>query len=338
MFVPHVAPQQPAGGVGLRSSFLSFVMLLPACASFMFFHAVKWLLHGLRRTRERKKESLEWRTVSELVHLPLALPYIMVTGPRWNPHALISRVGPFQAERSLRIRVETAHHSAQMWTLVISRTADFRVVVSMDSRNVARDKVWLEQALPAGRYFASIRYYESSPHPRLPDIEIDGVGLIPGRSISPSENDYLKGLRNKQGIFYTCLQYYILEMLRLQPYLPAALVRREYLPVGNPETLFYYGYLGQGQCVEVTSSRGLAHGHRLYLTTYNRSSFPVSWCEVRSLPYHTPPAEGSGSYLLRLHGMEAQQTPSGWPKDLEVHTRCSPEMPNVSSSSTTDRP
>jgi hypothetical protein len=99
---------------------------------------------------------------------------------------------------------------------------------------------------------------------------------------------------------------------------PQSFVRREYLPVGNPKTAFLYGYLRRGQCVEITSSHSIPEGHRLYLTIYNGSSFPVIWSEVRSLPYRTRPAEATGSYLLRLHGIRSPQTPPLWPKQLQA--------------------
>jgi hypothetical protein len=103
--------------------------------------------------------------------------------------------------------------------------------------------------------------------------------------------------------------------------LPPSFVRREYLPVGNPETAFRYGYLGRGQCVEITSSHGILEGYCLYLTIYNRSSFPVLWSEVRSLPYRSRPAEATCSYLLRLHAMRSRQTPPVWPAHLQVGTQ-----------------
>jgi Family of unknown function (DUF6208) len=287
----------------------------------MFFHVVKWLLNRLRKARDRKHESLDWRTISEVLNQPLALSYIMVTGPRWNPHALISRVGPFQVKHGLRIRVDTAHRSARMWTLVISRTSDPRAVASIISNSVARDEVWHEQTLPPGRYSATCRYYEWADAPRLPEIEIDSSRRILERSIPLNENDYLTGLVNKNGVFYTCLHYYVLEMLRLRRYLPPSFVRREYLPVGNPETAFRYGYLRRGQCVEITSSHGILEGHCLYLTIYNGSSFPVIWSEVRSLPYRSQPAEATCSYLLRLHAMRSLQTPPVWPEHLQVGTQ-----------------
>src|SRR5262249_50846773 len=129
------------------------------------------------------------------------------------------------------------------------------------------------------------------------------------------------GLRNKDGIFYACLHYYVLEMLRLRQYLPASFLRREYLPVGNPETAFYYGDLRRGQCIEINSSRGIPEGHRLYLTVYNRSSFPVCWSEVRSLPYRSLPVEASGSYLWRLHAMRSREPQPLWPEHLQVGLR-----------------
>jgi len=302
-------------------SFLSLFAVPLAGGSFVFFHAVKWLLNRLRRARDRSKESLDWRTISEVLGQPLALPYIMVTAPRWNPHALISRVGPFQVMHGLRIRADTAHRSARMWTLVIYRASDSRTVASIDSNSVARDDVWHEQALPPGRYSGALRYYEWSDNPRLPEIEIDGSRRVPERSVPSNANDYFGRLLNKNGVFYACLHYYMLQMLRLRRHLPESFVRREYLPVGNPATAFLYGYLRRGQCVEITSSHGIPEAHRLYLTLYNRSSFPVMWSEVQSLPYRTQPVDTAGSYLLRLHAMRSPRTPPLWPEHLEVRAR-----------------
>jgi Family of unknown function (DUF6208) len=289
-----------------------------AGASFAFFHTVKWLLHRLRRGRDRRQDVLNWHTISEVLAQPLALPYIMVTAPRWNPHALISRVGPFQVEQSLRVKVDTGHQSAQTWTLIINRATDLRPSAVIDASDVPQDDVWFEQSLPSGRYVAVLRYYEWSATPRLPEMLIDNKHLIPERAVSPDENDYLHGLRNKDGIVYVCLHYYVLELLRLRQYLPASFVRREYLPVGNPETIFNYGDLRRGQCIEITSDRGIPEGQRLYLATYNRSSFPVFWTEVSSLPYRTSPVGDTGSYLCRLHAMQARETPPAWPTHLHV--------------------
>jgi hypothetical protein len=306
------------GPLALRTSFASLFMVPLACGSFLFFRIVKRLLSRLRQVRNRNTESLTWRTMSEVLGQPLALPYVMVTGPRWNPHALISSVGPFQVNHGLRIRADTAHRSAQMWTLVIYRASDAATVGAINSNSVAQDDVWREHTLPPGRYAGVLRYYEWSADVRLPEIEIDGSRRIPERSVSPHENDYLGRLLNKHGAFYACLHYYVVAMLRLRRYLPESFVRREYLPVGNPETAFLYGYLREGQGVEITSSHGIPEGQRLYLTIYNRSSFPVVWSAVQSLPYRTPPVETDGSYLLRLHAVGSAPTPPMWPPHLQV--------------------
>jgi Family of unknown function (DUF6208) len=319
LFKTPIVPRHTDGPQALRTSFPTLFSVPLACGSFLFFRAVKRLLDRIRRARERNRESRGWYTISEVLARPLALPYIMVTGPRWNPHALISRVELFQVKHALRIRVDTAHRSARMWTLIIYRGLDPRAVAAIVSDSEALgDDGWHEQTLPPGRYSATLRYYEWSDDPRLPEIEIDGSHRILERSVPPNENDYLSGLLDKQGFFYTCLHYYVLEMLRLRRHVPQWFVRREYLPVGNPETAFLFGYLRRGQCVEITSSHGIPKGHRLYLTLYNRSSFPVVWSDVQSLPYRTPPAEATGSYLLRLHAMCSPQTPPLWPNYLRV--------------------
>jgi len=300
----------------------SYFLAIPAAiTSFMFFHTIKWVLNQLRRARERHQDALEWSTLSESLSRPLALPYIMVTGPRWNPHALVSRVGPFEVEHSLQVRITTAQASAHMWTLVISRALSSHAVASIDSGRIVPDQEWHVQSLPPGRYNGVLRYYGWTPAPRLPALEIDGGRQVPERQVAPTDNDYLESIRGKQGIFYACLHYYVLEMLRLRRYLPEALLRREYLPVGNPETAFCYGYLPQGQCLAITSHLGIPQGHRLYLTVYNRSSFPVHWGEVQSLPHYTPAAAATGSYLLRLHATRPQEDVPLWPEHLQVGLR-----------------
>jgi Family of unknown function (DUF6208) len=321
VLAPHLFPSSTSRGQVQRMPIPSLLMIPPACASFMFFHATKRLLKRLRQARDRNHASFDWRTISEALDRPLALPYIMVTGPRWNPHALIATVGPFEVQHGLRIRAETAYRSARMWTLVIYREPDSRTVASINSNSAARNDVWNEQALPPGRYSAILRYYEWSGDPRLPEIELDGRRRVHERAVPANENDYLNRLTDKNGAFYTCLHYYVVEMLRLRRLLPETFLQREYLPVGNPETAFRYGYLHRGQCIEITSSHDIPAGHRLYLTIYNRSSFPVAWREVGSLPYRTEPADAIGSYLLRLHGMQAPQAAPSWPPHLQVVVR-----------------
>jgi hypothetical protein len=208
-----------------------------------------------------------------------------------------------------------------MWTLVISRALSNQAVAWIDSGRIVPDQEWHVQRLPPGRYHGVLRYYDWTPAPRLPALEIDSGRQVPERQVASTDNDYLESIRGKEGIFYAYLHYYVLEMLRLRRYLPEALVRREYLPVGNPETAFYYGYLPRGQSLAITSSRGIPEGHRLYLTVYNRSSFPVQWGEVQSLPHYTPAAVASGSYLLRLHAMRAQEAVPVWPEHLQVGLR-----------------
>lgn len=319
LFAPFAIPHLTGGSQVPRLPLSSLIKVPLVCSSFIFFRVVRKLLLRLRNARDRGHESLRWRTLSEALDQPLALPYVMVTGPRWNPHALIASVGPFQLTQRLRIRVDTARRAAQMWTLVIYSTADSRTITAIDSSVVADSDVWYEHTIPPGRYTGILRYYEWSAMPMLPALEIDDQQRVPERAVSTHENDYLTRIRDKHGMFYAGLHYYMVEVLRLRYYLPEAFIRREYLPVGNPETAFYHGYLQRGQCVEITSSQGIPNGYRLYLTIYNRSSFPVFWSTVESLPYRTSPAENTGSYLLRLHAQGAIASPI-WPAHLLVTT------------------
>jgi hypothetical protein len=282
------------------------VLSLPlAVASFLFFHVVKSVLVSLRRLRDARTESLEWRTISEMLRLPLSLPYIMVTGPRWNPHAIIAGAGPFRLERSLQVGVETALQSAKMWTAVIYSAADSSTIASIDRNSVEPGAMWSEQVLPPGTYSVVLRYYGWNTNPVLPKIQLDGERVIPSRPVPATENDYLKQIRGRNTAFYRMLQYYVLPMLRLRDRLPESFVRREYLPVGNPRTTFHYGVVGRGQRLAVSCTAEATGSFQVFACVYNHCSFPVFWEEIANGSFVSAPAEERGFYLVRVHAKRA---------------------------------
>src|SRR5688572_20978119 len=103
--------------------FLRAILEIPlALLSFIFFKVARFcvgivLLLHMKRHPEHAKA---WRVLSkESLRVPIALPMVMTSGPRWNPHALIGTLGPLLVAKELRILVESANRSATAWTMVI---------------------------------------------------------------------------------------------------------------------------------------------------------------------------------------------------------------------------
>jgi hypothetical protein len=274
--------------------------ILLAVFSFGFYRVNKVLLRGVQRLffRLAPKRCTEWRPLSgEALKRPLALPIVITTGPRWNPHAIIAAVGPLTVQSSLKIDVPTAESSAKAWTAVVNAFPAFDTVGSLGSVSGAGDRL----ELPPGRYTVVLRYYEWNDAPRLPAIEVDGKQVVAATDIPSNLNDFYEELRGRTGFYYLCLHYYISVILRNEKRLSAAFVRGEYLPVGNPETEFFYGALQPGERLSLTSLKPLFQDHRLYGTVYNRASFPIWWGKLDESMSQLEAGEAGSYYLIRAH-------------------------------------
>ncbi len=156
--------------------------------------------------------------------------------------------------------------------------------------------------LPPGRYTLVLRYYGWNGEPRLPAIEVDGVQVVDTTPLSPDTNDFYNNLSARTGFYYLCLHFDVSVIPRYRQNLPAGFVRREYLPVGNPESSFFYGPLESGQRLSVASVLPLLPDYRLDFTVYNRASFPVFWCSVDGSAAECDAVKGGAHYLIRAHG------------------------------------
>jgi hypothetical protein len=276
--------------------------------SFAFYHVNRFLLRGAQglNARATAKKAPEWRILNgELLQHPLALPIVMTTGPRWNPHALIASAGPLSVQRELRVDACAAHSSAQAWTAVVNSFPDLRTVASLGAGSGRSDRL----ELPAGRYTVILRYYEWTAAPRLPALEVDGKEVVPAAAIPPSTNEFYKDLKQRESRYYLWLHYYISVILRHEKRLPASFVRGQYLPVGNPETEFFYGPMRPGERLDLKPLKPLLNDSRVYATIYNLASFPLFWCRVSKSMESLDPVEGAAYYLIRAHrGIPATAT------------------------------
>jgi hypothetical protein len=272
-------------------------ILLGVC-SFGFYKVNRFLLRGAQRLNARAtaKQPPVWRILNgELLERPLALPIVMTSGPRWNPHAVIASAGPIAIKSELRIDTRTADSSAQTWTAVVNSFPDLKTVGSLGSGTGDR----LE--LKPGRYTVILRYYECATPARLPAIEIDGKDAVPAIDIPPAVNDFYKDLKERKSRYYLWLHYYISVILRYEKSLPAGFVRREYLPTGNPETEFFWGALKPGERLDLKPLHTQLRDSRAYVTVYSRASFPLFWRRIDTSQESLEAVDGGAFYLIRAH-------------------------------------
>jgi len=289
---------------GRLTRWLGWLWEIPlALASWIFFHLTKLLLSRVYSYALAKMphEARIWKVFSEqTLSQPLVLPIVATKGPRWNTHAVIATAGPIEVRRSASFRVATAARSASSWSIVLYAVPGYRTVASVKSFDVAAEAEWHEVELAPGRYSVNLRYYQLRDGAETPEVKADGIRVIRSQWVPPGNNDFYRQLRRRDSWFYAALHYYVFPMLRFRRWLPESFVRREYLPVGDPGTHFRYGFLRAGAALHVDSDPELFRSYDLYLTVYDRSSFPVLSERIREPAYRTPPAEVDGFYLVRI--------------------------------------
>src|SRR5205823_3634281 len=152
-----------AGGAGDDMSALLLIVQVPfALLSFLLFKVVQWIMRRLANLhyRRRKEQAFRWHPLSaETMRNPLALPLLMTSAPRWNPHAIIATLGPLPVQNTLSIDVAAAWRSEASWSIVVYTFPGFRTVTSLDSLDSPADAPTQTLTLKPGRYWIGLRYY-----------------------------------------------------------------------------------------------------------------------------------------------------------------------------------
>ena len=171
--------------------------------------------------------------------------------------------------------------------------------------------------LSPGNYYISFRYYEPGERLRFPAIVVDGRQLVPEVEVPGNVNAFYEDFHRRSNRFYICLQYYVYVAIRWQRILPAAWIKRELLPVGNPDTDFLYGIVEPGQALAFRCDPQLWQSHRVYVTAYNLASFPMLGFEVKEPVFTGPTFTQRGFYVVRVvratarvHGEAAGEAPA----------------------------
>jgi hypothetical protein len=153
----------------------------------------------------------------------------------------------------------------------------------------------------AGKYTIAVRYYQCSASVEFPALTVDGGDKVRPATVPSTLNDVYYSLSKRPSLFYLFLHYYVFVLLRHRRYFPLSLVRREFLPSGNPETHFYFGALRKAERLTMIVRKDFLSSYEVYLTMYNRASFPLTWCQVTDTDFASPASPVDVTYLVRIH-------------------------------------
>jgi len=321
------ARQRPPASLGF-----DLVWELPlALLSWGFFHFNKALIARAYQVYldGQAERSRRWQVLGEeTLRLPVSLPVLLTKGPRWNTHATIGTLGPLPVQSQLAVQTGEADRSAAAWSVVVyayPSFATFRELGSLELGSLEQGAAdgWTVLPLPAGRYVLGVRYYDLQSDPRLPAVRCDGgegqgeVEVAP-EPLPADSNRVYATLAERTTPYYLALHYYVHTMLRLRPWLPAGLVRREFLPVGDPCTQFRYGWFAAGSQLELLCGERLLQDYRVMLSVYNRASLPIHSAVLTSPRSTSPRFEPAGFYLFRLRPRRPGVAPCAQ-EELTVH-------------------
>jgi hypothetical protein len=274
-----------------------------AILSFIFYKIVKFII-GILYTIFlfiKKDQASQWRVLSgQTLETFLSLPVLMTKGPRWNTHAIIGTLGPFQVQETITLDLNIIKQSAQSWIVVIYSFPSYQTITNLDSNKIDSQDNWISISVKPGLYSIGLRYYHWSDSIQLPTVKVDSELLVKYLDISPNVNHFYQKLIQNKNWFYLALHYYIFTILKYRKWLSESFVKQEFLPVGAPDTEFVYGYLEKGQSLKIMTDPLIINHYDIYFTTYDRSSLPLDWCQITEETYVTKPIESNGYYLFRL--------------------------------------
>ena len=283
---------------------ISLVWEVPlALLSFGFYKIMKLMIGNLFTVylAINRDKANQWRILSqEVIDSPLSLPVLMTKGPRWNTHAVIGTLGPFKVNNSLTLDLESANNSAGSWIAVVYSFPSYKTVTSIESDQVKSENKWYTINLPTGKYSLGVRYYNRRDRLIYPGVKLDDRDFVAPQPVASNINDFYHNLIQAKNWFYLSLHYYIFTILKLRNWLPESFVRREFLPVGAPDTYFAYNYLQRGQALQIDIDPEILTHYDVYFTLYDRSSLPLTWSAIGSATYSLPSVASNGYFLLRI--------------------------------------
>ena len=248
-----------------------------------------------------QKKVKQWRLIDQdLVKSALNRAVLITKAPRWNTHAIIGTLGPFSVQESISLDLKSANNSALSWIAIIYSFPGYKTITSLESTKIDVNKDWESITLKTGKYTIGLRYYNWRDSLSLPAVKVDGAEFVNPQSISPKTNQFYYELIKYKNWFYLWLHYYIYTILRLRKYLPESFLKKEYLPVGDTDTKFFYDYLDKNQSLQIEVDEFSLANYDIYITLYDRCSLPVTWFQLKELKQISKPLDNKGYYLIRV--------------------------------------
>src|SRR5262249_5270755 len=134
--------------------------------------------------------------------------------------------------------------------------------------------------LDPGRYQLGLRYYDWRHDAELPSVSADGRDIANCVPVPSEVNEFYRTIGRHANLYYKALHYYAFILLGYRRWFPASFVEREFLPMGNPETEFYFAALRQSERLQLKIAPEALEGWDVLLTLYDKASFPTHWEQV----------------------------------------------------------
>lgn len=267
-----------------------------------------------------------WRPLiaSELVRAEVFFRYLL-TGPRWNTHALVAPAGPMKVNRALTICADELKASANYWSLAVYQFPSFKKMAHTSALTLAPGSREVHCELPPGDYYVAVRAYECKKKVRFPEIRIDGKAEVRALDLVYDGNGFYDDLHKRTRLLHRLIHFYVWVLLRLRGIVPERILEKEYLPVGDTNTQFSFGWIVRGERIEFDVAEGVFLTHRVYCTVYNIASLPVASFEVTNSKHRGPRAMQRGHFLVRVVGMREVEGPT----EISFETKLTPPRVGV---------
>lgn len=282
---------------------IALLWRLPLAALSMIFYKTAGALFrsAMRRYNKKHPEAARrWRVLSgETLKMPIALPAVMTTGPRWNTHAIVATAGPLRVAQSLEIGPAQALQSAKSWSVVVCTFPEMKTVTHVGSASVDSQGNPPRLTLAPGNYWLALRYYHWTKNPELPSVRVDEADVVPVAPVSPLANDFYRELPSRANFVYRAMHYHMWVLLRNRGLVSSAFIERQYLPLGNPDTEFYFGCTNRKESIRINVRPEAFSGYDVFLTVYSLASLPVLSSQITAEQEIITPAI-TCTYLIRV--------------------------------------
>jgi len=250
-------------------------------------------------------KKVDWKLFSEKFSIPGSLMYVMLNAPRWNTHAIIVTAGILDVKQKLTfVGLNSLNANCQSWTIVIYTQPDNNTFKSISNQDITTNELTI--IIPQGKYSIGMRLYNTIVPISFPLILVDAQEKVAVRHLDIIPLLYPKDIFNKKGILYYIIHQYIYLVMSNKVNRNNEYLRKEYLPVGNPETIFKYGIIPKRQSLNINVAQGILSNSLVYLTVYNLCSFPILSEQIFTENFSSEKFNNDSTYLIRIVPFNSQ--------------------------------